>query len=127
MPSDRDRYLLSTPRPSRVGITTKSSFRRTLRCTVPGMPAARSVVFFAAEPPLGVLQARIDSAVLPVWPGGGTSPLNSVVTVSVPRGTRVYAGEVSTQGGVYVGGGRQVFIDHPWAQGVTVTGVGPLR
>lgn len=60
--------------------------------------------FFSQEAPTGVLQTRIDKAVLPTWPGGGTSPIDTSFGVKIPAGTQVYVGEVGSQGGFYVGG-----------------------
>jgi hypothetical protein len=84
--------------------------------------------FFDTTPPQGVLQTRIDKAVLPVWPGGGTSPIDTAFAVSIPKGTTVYVGEVGSQGGFYVGGTQQVVVLKPWAvDGVQVIGSTPLR
>lgn len=49
--------------------------------------------FFSSEPPLSVLQTRIDKAVLPVWPGGAKSPIDTSFEVKIPAGTKVYVGE----------------------------------
>ena len=54
--------------------------------------------FFGYEQPLGVLQTRVDKAVLPKWPNGSASPLNSYYEIQIPAGTRVYVGEVGYQG-----------------------------
>ena len=53
--------------------------------------------FFSEDSPQSVLQTRIDKAVLPVWPGGGTSPLDTSFAVKIPAGTQVYVGEVGSQ------------------------------
>ena len=84
--------------------------------------------FFDTTIPEGILQSRIDKAILPKWPGGGTSPIDSVIGVQVPKGTRVFVGEVSTQGGIYVGGTQQIVVPKPWTiDGVQVKSVSPLQ
>ncbi|WP_276527542.1 RHS repeat-associated core domain-containing protein, partial [Burkholderia multivorans] len=78
--------------------------------------------FFSQEAPAGVLQTRIDKAVLPTWPGGGTSPIDTAFGVKIPAGTQVFVGEVGSQGGFYVGGTQQVVVPKPWTiEGVEVT------
>jgi hypothetical protein len=83
--------------------------------------------FFTQGAPQSVIQTRIDSAVLPQWPGGGTSPIESAFEVRIPAGTKVYVGEVSSQGGAYVGGTQQIVVPKPWTiEGVQVIGRSPL-
>jgi RHS repeat-associated protein len=83
--------------------------------------------FFSQEKPLGVIQTRIDKAVLPEWPGGGKSPIDTVFEVKIPAGTKVYIGEVSSQSGFYIGGSEQVVVVQPWLiDGVQVVGSRPL-
>ncbi|WP_205885441.1 hypothetical protein [Pseudomonas qingdaonensis] len=69
--------------------------------------------FFSAEPPSGILQTRIDKAVLPEWPGGAKSPLDTTFEIKIPAGTKVYVGEVGSQGGLYVGGTQQIVVQKP--------------
>jgi hypothetical protein len=84
--------------------------------------------YFSVEPPLSVLQARVDKAVLPVWPGGATSPLDTIFAVKIPAGTQVYVGEVGAQSGFYVGGTQQIVVVQPWAiPGVKVIKSSPLK
>ena len=84
--------------------------------------------FFDVAPADGVLQTRIDKAVLPVWPGGGTSPIDTSFAIGVPKGTTVYVGEVGSQGGFYVGGAQQVVVLKPWTiDGLQVLGSTPLH
>ena len=84
--------------------------------------------FFSAESPTGVIQSRIDKAILPVWPGGASSPVDSVFAVSIPAGTKVYVGEVGSQGGFYVGGTQQIVVPKPWAiEGVEILESSPLK
>lgn len=84
--------------------------------------------FFGQEAPSGVLQTRIDKAVLPEWPGGGKSPIDTAFDVKIPAGTEVYIGEVGSQGGFYVGGTEQIVVVKPWTiEGVEVMGASPLK
>jgi hypothetical protein len=84
--------------------------------------------FFSQEPPTSIVQTRVDKAVLPEWPGGGKSPLDTSFAVKIPQGTRVYVGEVGSQGGFYVGGTQQIVVVKPWSiRGVEVMESRPLR
>lgn len=84
--------------------------------------------FFGQEAPSGVLQTRIDKAVLPEWPSGGKSPIDTAFDVKIPAGTEVYIGEVGSQGGFYVGGTEQIVVVKPWTiEGVEVMGASPLK
>ncbi|ALN87410.1 RHS Repeat family protein [Lysobacter capsici] len=84
--------------------------------------------YFSRQSPLGVLQTRIDKAVLPQWPGGGKSPIDTVFAVKIPAGTEVYVGKVGTQGGFYVGGTQQIVVRKPWQiDGVQVIDWKPLK
>ncbi len=84
--------------------------------------------FFDTAPPTGIAQARIDKAVLPVWPDGSTSPIDRAFAVSIPKGTTVYVGEVSSQSGFYVGGTQQIVVLKPWTiQGVQILDSTPLK
>lgn len=84
--------------------------------------------FFSFDPPTSVVQTRIDKAVLPIWPGGGTSPLDTYFAIKIPAGTSVHVGEVGSQGGMFIGGTQQVVVPKPWAvNGVQVINSGPIR
>jgi hypothetical protein len=84
--------------------------------------------FFGQEAPSGILQTRIDKAVLPEWPGGGKSPIDTAFEVKIPAGTEVYIGEVGSQGGFYVGGTEQIVVIKPWTiEGVEIMGSSPLK
>lgn len=84
--------------------------------------------FFSSEPPTGVIQTRIDKAVLPEWPGGAKSPIDTVFEIKIPAGTKVYVGEVGSQGGFYVGGSQQIVVQKPWlVDGVQVINSSPLK
>ena len=94
------------------------------RAGVEGRPFGQ---FFSSDKPQSVLQTRIDKAVLPNWPGGGTSPLDSVFKLKIPAGTKAYVGEVGYQNGVYLGGTQQIVIPKSWdIPGVQVLEQGPL-
>jgi RHS repeat-associated protein len=83
--------------------------------------------FFSLDKPQSVLQTRIDKAVLPKWPNGGESPLDTVYTFTVPKGTKVYVGDVGVQKGFYLGGTEQIVIPAPWnVPGMKVIGKGML-
>ena len=80
------------------------------------------------EHPTSVLQTRIDRAVLPQWPSGGASPLDTTFAVEIPAGTSVHIGEVGTQSGFYIGGTQQVVVPQPWMiPGVRVINSSPLK
>ncbi len=61
--------------------------------------------YWTRTPPAGPMQSRIDSALNPAW--GNTA--NSVSTIQVPAGTRIFDGFAAPQGGL-LGGGSQVYI-----------------
>jgi hypothetical protein len=84
--------------------------------------------FFSSEPPVGVLQTRIGKAVLPEWPGGATSHIDTAFEIKIPAGTKVYVGEVGSQNGFYIGGTQQIMVQKPWLiDGVQVIGSSPLK
>lgn len=84
--------------------------------------------FFSLDRPVGILQARIDKAVLPVWPGGGKSPLDTSFSILIPAGTKVYVGDVGAQNGFYLGGTQQVVVPKPWTiQGVKIIDSEPMK
>lgn len=84
--------------------------------------------FFSLESPAGVLQTRIDKAVLPEWPSGAKSPIDTAFEVKIPAGTKVYVGEVGSQSGAYIGGTQQVVVQKPWLiDGVKVIKSSPLN
>jgi len=79
------------------------------------------------ERPQSVIQTRVDKAVLPRWPNGAESPLNTVYKIKMPAGTKVYVGDVSYQDGYYLGGTEQIVILKPWGiLGGEVLGEWPL-
>jgi hypothetical protein len=95
------------------------------RAGVEGKPFGQ---YFGLSQPKGIRQTRIDKAVLPVWPGGATSPINAYFGIKIPKGTEVYVGKVGSQGGFYVGGTEQIVVLKPWAlKGADVLKTGPLK
>ncbi|MBA4260436.1 MAG: hypothetical protein C0446_14830, partial [Chitinophaga sp.] len=67
------------------------------------------------EKPLGIIQSRIDKALLPDWGDIINSPFKAQAThyveVRAPVGTKIYIGEVSSQNGAWVGGTSQILVD----------------
>lgn len=85
--------------------------------------------WFTLEPPKSVVKVRIDTAVKPQWINSvtgeltGTSVVDTVYAIKIPKGTTIYTGPVGPQGGVYCGGYNisQIFIETPWKlEGVEV-------
>jgi hypothetical protein len=84
------------------------------RAGVAGKPFGQ---FFGREEPISVLQTRLDRAVLPFWPTGGASPLDTAFGMRFPAGTVFYYGKIAPQelnGLVYPGGAEQIIILKPW-------------
>lgn len=77
--------------------------------------------WFTREPAESVAQVRIDLAVKPQWKDAngaltGTSPVESVYQIKIPKGTTIYEGPVGSQGGIYLGGQdvMQIYVNQPW-------------
>lgn len=84
--------------------------------------------YLGYEQPLGVIQSRIDKAVLPVWPSGAISPLDTKFAIRIPAGNTVFVGETGYQYGFYQGGTDQVVSIKPWdISGVQVSNIGVLK
>jgi hypothetical protein len=69
--------------------------------------------FLSPNPQVGGLQSQIDLALRPEW--GNTA--TQVTRIRIPKGTVIYEGPVSSQGGAWVGGTPQVYvpkIDPEW-------------
>lgn len=88
--------------------------------------------WFTREPLGSVAQVRADLAVKPQWINPvtgvleGTSTIDCIYTIKIPKGTTIYSGPVGNQGGIYLGGLdiEQIFIAQPWRiDGVEVIGV----
>lgn len=88
--------------------------------------------WFTDEPPQSVAHVRIDTAVKPQWIDAqtgefqGASPVTTAYEIELPEGTTIYRGPVANQGGVYVGGAEQVYVEAPW-KGGKVIGSWPLK
>lgn len=95
------------------------------RAGVEGKPLGR---FFSKDKPISELQTRIDKAVLPRWPDGGQSPIDTVFAIKIPKGTTVHTGKVCSQSGFYIGGTQQIVVQKPWLiEGVKVLSSSPLK
>ncbi|HED6263590.1 hypothetical protein L8T08_00570 [Enterobacter bugandensis] len=102
-----------------------STDTRFYRGGVEGRPLGQ---FFGYEQPLGVLQTRVDKALLPKWPNGSESPLDSYHEIQIPAGTKVYVGKVGYQTDLYSGGTEQVIVPTPWKiPGIKILGRGGLK
>ncbi len=95
-----------------------------------GNPLGR---YFTSNAPTSVAQVRIDLAVKEQWidPSTGaltgTSVIDSYYAIKIPAGTKIYVGPAAYQGGIYLGGAEQIFIDEPWnINGVEVISNVPL-
>ena len=76
----------------------------------------------------------IDSAVKAQWIHPktgvltGSSPLETVYAIKIPKGTTIYEGPAGYQGGIYLGGGNQIFVPEPWKiNGVEVISSTPIK
>jgi len=78
--------------------------------------------YMTFEKPDSELQLRIDKAILPNWPTGGSSVIDTGHAIRIPAGTYVHIGEVAQQGGIFLGGAQQIFIEKPWL----IPGVEPV-
>ena len=76
--------------------------------------------YYTRDIPESVIKVRIESAVKPQWIDRdtgvltGTSELTDIYATKFPKGTVYYEGPTGSQGGVYVGGKEQIFINKPW-------------
>lgn len=77
--------------------------------------------FWSSDRPVSIEQVRNDKAVLPVWPTGDASPIDSAYRASFTPGTTTYSGTVAPQTGndgtIYPGGTNQTYIPNPWDRG----------
>ncbi len=65
--------------------------------------------FWSTEKPQGSLQIIMDSALVPEWGNQATR----FTSIRVPSGTQIYVGEISSQGGHWIGGQSQILINSP--------------
>lgn len=83
---------------------------------------------FSFDKPVSELQTRIDKAVLPKWPTGGVSPIDTGFGIKIPKGSIVHVGDVANQGEIFMGGTRQAIVQAPWSiPGVEVVDVYSLQ
>lgn len=105
-----------------ISLSSDTSF---YRGGVEGRPLGQ---FFGYEQPRGVLQTRVDKALLPKWPNGSESPLDSYHEIQIPAVTKVYVGKVGYQTDLYSGGTEQVIVPTPWKiPGIKILGSGGLK
>ena len=69
--------------------------------------------YFSFERPVSVLKTRIDKAIPPVWPDGELSIIDRSFAIKIPKSTLVHVGDTAPQGGVFLGGTRQIVIENP--------------
>jgi len=83
--------------------------------------------FFSVDAPVSELQVRIDKAILPVWPDGSKSVIDTGYKIKIPKGTVVHVEKIAPQGGFYLGGTEQILIQTPWKlEGVEILDEFPL-
>ncbi|WP_231559882.1 pre-toxin TG domain-containing protein [Geobacillus icigianus] len=89
--------------------------------------------YFTRKPSTKI-EGRIDLAVKAQWIDQktgvitGSSPLESVYAIKIPKGTTLYEGPVGYQGGIYQGGGIQIFVPEPWKiKGVEIISEMPIK
>ena len=91
--------------------------------------------WFTVDPPGSIANVRMHSAVKRTWIDyrtgtvTGESPVDAFYAVKIPKGTTVYSGPVSYQGGFYLGGQEmiQIHVPTPWKiPGVQVLGEFPI-
>lgn len=88
---------------------------RAFRAWTPGQ-SNEFGAFWSLDKPLGSLQTRIDSALLPEWGKIGDSNFyaqaSKYTEINIPKGTIIHIGEVGSQNGVWVGGKSQLLIEN---------------
>jgi len=89
--------------------------------------------YFTREPGTRI-EGRIDFAVKAQWidpkTGAltGSSPLDTVYAIKILKGVKIYEGPAGYQGGIYLGGGNQIFISEPWKiKGLEVISATPIK
>ena len=92
--------------------------------------------WFTTEVPESLAKIRIDSAVKSQWIDPktgyltGSSTIDTVYAIKIPKGTTIYEGPVGYQGGPYLGGPNtnQIFVATPWnIKGVQVINARPIK
>lgn len=71
--------------------------------------------YFTYNKPYSELSARINNAILPVWPEkGGASIVDTAFRVKIPSGTQIHVGLTAPQGEIFLGGNQQIYIESAW-------------
>lgn len=79
--------------------------------------------------PNGEMADRIDRAILPRWPEAKkNNVLDTAYGIMMPKGTVIHVGTAAPQGGIYVGGTEQVYIQNSkHIEGIKVVEKYPLK
>jgi len=83
--------------------------------------------FFSKDKPISELQVRIDKAILPVWPDGAISQIDTIFEVKVPAGTIVYSGKAGYQKGAFVGQTKQIVIPKGLRKNIQILKATPIK
>jgi len=73
--------------------------------------------YFTFSRPTGEIADRVDRAIPYRWPGDKNNIVDTAYGIMVPKGTVIHVGTAAPQGGIYVGGTEQVYIQE--AAGIT--------
>ena len=128
-PSDLDYKIAST---FRSGFHNKGVFEKDVILHRNGNSLNGLGEFFTRESH-SAIETRTDLAVKSTWTNRdglitGHSTLEKQYDVKIPAGTEYYEGPVGNQGGIYSGGGNQIYIPSPWnIKGVEVVGERNIR
>jgi hypothetical protein len=90
------------------------------------MPLGEYYTFFK---PKGTLGDQIDRGIPQVWPGKiDKNIVDTAYYVSIPKNTIIHVGPAAPQGGIYVGGKEQIYIEQAWKiPGIKVLEKYPLK
>lgn len=59
---------------------------------------------------------------------GGVSPIDTGFGIKISKGSIVHVGDVANQGGIFMGGARQIVVQAPWSiLGIEIVNVYPLQ
>jgi len=84
--------------------------------------------YFSLEKPISEIQVRTDKAIKHTWDDGVSSKIDTIHAIEIPAGTIIHVGSVSTQGGIYLGGTKQIIIQEPWnIKGVKIVKSYPIN
>lgn len=83
---------------------------------------------FSFDRSVSELQTRIDKAILPKWPNGGASSIDTGFSIRIPKDSIVHVGDIVNQGKIFMGDTRQVVVQAPWSiPGVEIVDTYPLQ